>query len=183
MSMDRPSGSFDCDSPSINLIKSMRSDPGRSVACPARPLEVVGVDDCACHVTARRSRRVSYIRQSRLGHHLCLSRKPVVQSSMKPFRVPSIIRKSSEGIERPSLNASGEPPTKKRRISDEDLTIDNVAPVAPAAQVLNRPKSVGTFRNPMVRQPLSVVKNPAAESSQQPAASYGGAETYYAVLW
>nr|POE73010.1 hypothetical protein CFP56_30949 [Quercus suber] len=103
---------------------------------------------------------------------------------MKPFRVPSIIRRPPR--EDPGSGphkSTSEPPAKKRRISNERSVDDDVAAIAAASQILKKPKATGSFKSPVARQPLHVVRNPSNPATQSAVTSNDGSETYYTVLW
>ncbi|KAK3117790.1 helicase [Teratosphaeriaceae sp. CCFEE 6253] len=98
---------------------------------------------------------------------------------MKPFKTPIPSRKPSEGT---AALSSGEPPAKKRRISDHnDHSGDDEAGVIAAAANALKSRSVPPFRAPAPRKPLDVIPNPAASS--QSGGPDAGAEGYFAVLW
>ncbi|KAK3072645.1 helicase [Teratosphaeriaceae sp. CCFEE 6253] len=98
---------------------------------------------------------------------------------MKPFKTPIPSRKPLEGN---AALSSGEPPAKKRRISDHnDHSGDDEAGVIAAAANALKSSSVPPFRAPAPRKPLNVIPNPAASS--QSGGPDAGAEGYFAVLW
>nr|POE86529.1 dna repair and recombination protein rad54b [Quercus suber] len=89
-----------------------------------------------------------------------------------------------EGESEPAYHITPlEPPAKKRRISSEDSVNDNAAAIAAATQLLKKPKSLGSFKSPVTRQPLHVVRNPSSPVAQTTTTTHNGSEAYYTVLW
>lgn len=98
---------------------------------------------------------------------------------MKPFKAPTVVRRTPSNTQQPV--ASVEPPSKKRRISDE-VGQGDVAITAAAANILKTNKPMPKFQTPAARKPLAVVENPSSSLSN---GSQGrdAAEGYYTVLW
>lgn len=100
-------------------------------------------------------------------------------TAMKPFRVPSLVRKSTT---EDGLLHDGEPAAKKRRVS-ADSADDDVASVAAAANILKRAQAKSTFKAPMISKPLDVVRNPTDPFKASGSSEGVGEESYYNVLW
>ncbi|WPH03427.1 Hypothetical protein R9X50_00630700 [Acrodontium crateriforme] len=103
---------------------------------------------------------------------------------MKPFKPPTLVRRtpsnSSQTTTPSSLHTTGEPPAKKQRICDDSID-DTIATESVAASILQKPRVVKTFHNP-VRAPLHVVEN-SSDVSQSTSTSETGYEAYFNVLW
>ncbi|TKA26632.1 hypothetical protein B0A50_04740 [Salinomyces thailandicus] len=100
---------------------------------------------------------------------------------MKPFKPPTLVNRQAS--DQSQLEAAGEPPAKKRRITSHDSigdsANDKIQAIAAAAKVLKTPKPVEGFKSPALRNPLQTVQN---SSSSQNSAS-DSPEGYYNVLW
>ncbi|EMC92195.1 hypothetical protein BAUCODRAFT_569497 [Baudoinia panamericana UAMH 10762] len=94
---------------------------------------------------------------------------------MKPFRPPTMVNSQTY------WHPSGEPPTKKRRLSSNTSTNDHMEAVSAAAHLLKRPKPGKNFQPPAQRRPLNVVPNLPASSQSN--SSDIGLEGYFTVLW
>ncbi|KAJ9664085.1 helicase [Coniosporium apollinis] len=91
----------------------------------------------------------------------------------KPFKPPLLVRRPSQAPVNPSsIREAGEPPTKRRRVSNHDEEAHELSD--------SPPRSLQAVKAP--RKPLLLVRNPAAaEAAVKPAGD--GIEGYYTVLW
>lgn len=91
----------------------------------------------------------------------------------KPFKPPLLVRRPSQALVNPSsTREAGEPPTKRRRVSNHDEEAHELSD--------SPPRSLQAVKAP--RKPLLLVRNPAAaEAAAKPAGD--GIEGYYTVLW
>lgn len=101
---------------------------------------------------------------------------------MKPFKAPSLVGKNTLN-NRPSPLLDEDRPAKKRRLSNDESSDEDVESVSAAAKVLKKPKTIPKFQ-PLVQKPVNTVANLNSSSSpgsETKAAS--GQEGYYTVLW
>ncbi|CAK3796218.1 DNA repair and recombination RAD54B [Lecanosticta acicola] len=98
---------------------------------------------------------------------------------MTPFKPPTF--KPPTFVKTPLHDESpAEPPAKKRRISQDDETV-NLEATKAAVQLLKRPAPPRKFVPPPARQPLAPVSNPSTPSQSESSETL--LKTYYTVLW
>jgi len=102
---------------------------------------------------------------------------------MKPFKTPSLVGKNTLNSRPPPQLDEGRP-TKKRRMSNDESSDEDVESVTAAAKVLKKPKTIPKFQ-PLMQKPVNTVAN-LNSSSSSPASEVKastGQEGYYTVLW
>jgi hypothetical protein len=102
---------------------------------------------------------------------------------MKPFKAPSLVGKNTLNSRPPPQLDEGRP-TKKRRMSNDESSDEDVESITAAAKVLKKPKTIPKFQ-PLMQKPVNTVANPSSSSSnggndEKPSS---GQEGYYTVLW
>lgn len=101
---------------------------------------------------------------------------------MKPFKAPSLVGKNTLN-NRPSPLLDEDRPTKKRRLSNDESSDEDMESVSAAAKVLKKPKTIPKFQ-PLLQKPVNTVAN--LNSSSSPGSETkapSGQEGYYTVLW
>lgn len=101
---------------------------------------------------------------------------------MKPFKAPSLVGKNTLN-NRPSPLLDEDRPAKKRRLSNDESSDEDVESVSAAAKVLKKPKTIPKFQ-PLLQKPVNTVANLNSSSSPgSEAKAPSGQEGYYTVLW
>jgi len=102
---------------------------------------------------------------------------------MKPFKAPSLVGKNILNSRPPPL-LDEDRPTKKRRMSNDESSDEDVESVTAAAKVLKKPKTIPKFQ-PLMQKPVNTVANLSSSSSNPGSEEKisSGQEGYYTVLW
>jgi hypothetical protein len=102
---------------------------------------------------------------------------------MKPFKMPSLVGKNTLNSRPPPQLDEGRP-TKKRRMSNDESSDEDVESVTAAAKVLKKPKTIPKFQ-PLMQKPVNTVANLSNSSSSlgNEVKTSTGQEGYYTVLW
>jgi len=101
---------------------------------------------------------------------------------MKPFKAPSLVGKNTLN-NRPPPQLDEDRPNKKRRMSNDESSDEDVESITAAAKVLKKPKTIPKFQ-PLIQKPVNTVAN--LSNSSSPAVEVKtstGQEGYYTVLW
>ena len=99
---------------------------------------------------------------------------------MRPFKTPSIVKRTPSNTAH-DVSAASEPPPKKRRIALE-TDDDGAEIVADTANILKKPKPASKFQAPAPRKVLDVIENPSSSAPCGTEAK-NAVEGYYTVLW
>jgi hypothetical protein len=101
----------------------------------------------------------------------------------KPFKAPSLVGKNTLNSRPPPQLDEGRS-TKKRRMSNDESSDEDVESVTAAAKVLKKPKTIPKFQ-PLMQKPINTVANPGSSSSNtgSEVKTSSGQEGYYTVLW
>lgn len=102
---------------------------------------------------------------------------------MKPFKAPSLVGKNTLNSRPPPQLDEGRP-TKKRRMSNDESSNEDIESTAAAVKVLKKPKTIPKFQ-PLMQKPVNTVANPSSGSSNlgSEEKQSSGQEGYYTVLW
>jgi hypothetical protein len=102
---------------------------------------------------------------------------------MKPFKAPSLVGKNTLNSRPPPQLDEGRL-TKKRRMSNDESSDEDVESITAAAKVLKKPKTIPKFQ-PQMQKPVNTVANSSSSSSNagSEVKTSSGQEGYYTVLW